>query len=94
MPRQAIYTLASRSGDLGKKQEIIESYQGQPKQELLSIIRNFFPLQEKDKRQPNIAEQIISLLKKLYSLSTHPLYKPTDEQKDLINKFLKKFSDL
>ena len=43
MPRQAIYTLASRSGDAESKREIIKNYIGQPKQELLSIIRKLFP---------------------------------------------------
>lgn len=94
MPRQAIYTLASRNGDLEKKQEIIQSYQGQPKQELLSIIRKLFPLPEEDKRQPNLAEQIISSLKRVNSLFTHPLFKPTDEQKQTIEKLLNKFKDL
>lgn len=94
MPRQAIYTLASRAGDLEKKQEIIKSYQGQPKQELLSIIRNYFPLQENDKRQPNLAEQAASLLKRIHSLMTHPLYKPTGEQKEIIGQFLNKIKNL
>jgi hypothetical protein len=91
MPRQAIYTLASRTGDLEKKQELIKNYQGkQTKQELLSIIRKLFPLSADDKRQPNLADQIISLLKKLKSLISHPLFQPTEEQRDIINKFLKK----
>ncbi len=93
MPRQAIYTLASRSGDLEKKQEIIKNYQGQPKQELFSIIRKLFPLPEEDKRQSNLAEQIISSLKRLNLLFSHPLFKPTDEQKETISKLLNKFSD-
>ncbi|NGX62847.1 MAG: hypothetical protein KR126chlam6_00249 [Candidatus Anoxychlamydiales bacterium] len=84
MPRQAIYTLASRGGDLDKKQDIVKNYKGQAKQELLSIIRKLFPLSEADKRQPNIAEQAITTLKRLKSLFSHPLFKPTDEQKKQI----------
>lgn len=90
MPRQAIYTLASRSGDLDKKEDIIKNYQGQPKQEILSIIRKLFPLAEEDKRQPNIAEQVITLLRRVNSLCTHPLYKPTDDQKQIISNILTK----
>ncbi|NGX56526.1 MAG: hypothetical protein K1060chlam5_00769 [Candidatus Anoxychlamydiales bacterium] len=88
MPRQAIYTLASRDGDADKKQEIVKSYKGQKKQELLSIIRNLFPLEVKDKRQANIANQIISTLKKLKSLATHPLFLPNDKQKKEIESLL------
>jgi len=84
MPRQAIYTLASRGGDLDKKQDIVKNYKGQAKQELLSIIRKLFPLSEEDKRQANIAEQAIMSLKRLKSLFSHPLFKPTDEQKKQI----------
>jgi len=88
MPRQAIYTLASRSGDLVKKQDIVKNYKGQPKQELLSIIRKLFPLSEEDKRQPNLAEQAIVSLKKVHSLLTHHLFSPNNKQKDEISKIL------
>lgn len=94
MPRQAIYTLASRTGELEKKQEIVKNYQGQPKQELLSIIRKLFPLNAQDKRQANLAEQVIISLKKTCHLISHPLFKPTAEQKELIYKLLEKFNNL
>jgi hypothetical protein len=88
MPRQAVYTLASRDGEIEKKQEIIKTYNGQKKQELLGIIRNLFPLEEKDKRQANIANQIISALMKIKSLTSHPLYLPDDQQKKEINTLI------
>lgn len=44
MPRQAIYTLASREGSVSQKQKIIEDYKGQTKHELLILIRDVFPL--------------------------------------------------
>lgn len=94
MPRQAIYTLASRGGDLDKKQDIVENYKGQPKQELLSIIRNLFPLSETDKRQPNIADQAITTLKRLKSLFSHPLFKPNEEQKKEILNLIAKLKKL
>ncbi|NGX34858.1 MAG: hypothetical protein K1060chlam1_01217 [Candidatus Anoxychlamydiales bacterium] len=93
MPRQAIYTLASRGGDLEKKQDIVQNYKGQSKQEILSVIRKLFPLSLDDKRQPNIADQAITTLKKLKSLFSHPLFKPDENQKheilNIINKLKK-----
>ena len=47
MPRQAIYTLASREGALEKKWEIIENYRGEKKQALLALIRELFPSTKK-----------------------------------------------
>lgn len=94
MPRQAIYTLASRGGDLEKKQDIVKNYKGQPKQELLTIIRKLFPLSDEDKRQPNIADQAIITLKRLKSIFSHPLFKPTDEQKKQILELISKLKKL
>src|SRR3990167_5146194 len=51
MPKQAIYTLASRSGPFEKKELIIKSYQGEPKHLLLAKIRSTFPLSLSDKRK-------------------------------------------
>ena len=34
MPRQAVYVLASRTGNLDKKQEIVENYRGETKAEM------------------------------------------------------------
>lgn len=64
MPRQVIYSLASRSGSLEKKEDIVKNYNGQPKQELLRLIRLEFPLAEDDKRHPNLAAHAINFLKR------------------------------
>jgi len=66
MPRQAIYTLASREGPLEKKHWFVETYDGQTKNELLALIREAFPLAKKDKRAQNIGEATIQVLRKLY----------------------------
>lgn len=66
MPRQAIYTLASREGSLVKKQSIVESYNGQTKQQLLVLIREIFPLRNEDRRRQNTGEAIILQLSKVY----------------------------
>ncbi len=43
MPRQAIYSLASREGDFAQKMEIVKKYRGETKQEILEQIRCQFP---------------------------------------------------
>lgn len=62
MPRQAVYTLASRDGELEKKQEIVEKYNGETKSEVLHLIRETFPLAEHDKRKRSIGEGTINSL--------------------------------
>lgn len=65
MPRQAIYTLASRDGNYKEKEKIIQNFKNETKQELLSLIREFFPLKKRDKRKENIAKNIFSILENL-----------------------------
>lgn len=65
MPRQAIYTLASRDGALDRKLAIVEKYRGETKAELLRLIREAFPLHERDKRKSNRGEMLLFSLKKL-----------------------------
>jgi len=66
MPRQAIYTLASREGDNDKKLKIVESYTGQTKAELLIVIRQMFPLGDLDKRQQSIGDFLVTTLHRLH----------------------------
>lgn len=68
MPRQAVYTLASREGSLKLKEEIIKSYQGETKEELLQRIRDLFPLEADDKRKQNFGAAAIQGLKRVISL--------------------------
>lgn len=81
MPRQVVYTLASRDGDPEKKKELVMNFQGQPKQELLTIIRGLFPLGRDDKRLPNLCNQAVNLCKKAKDLFSHPLFEPSERQK-------------
>jgi len=67
MPRQAIYSLASREGSLDKKQEIVENYNGETKAEVLHIIREVFPLDDHDKRRQNLGEATIKSLQRISS---------------------------
>ncbi len=89
MPRQAVYSLASRNGDLEHKHKIISEYQGQPKQELLNLIRDTFPLSEDDKRAYNSCDAAILSLRRLHhQVKTHP-FRPTTQQLSTLRKLLK-----
>lgn len=85
MPRQAIYALASRSAPLEKKQELITSYTGQTKREMLELIRTTFPLDKDDKRRADDGQMILSSLVKLfheYKKSKHDI-EPEKQQEIL-----------
>lgn len=81
MPRQAVYTLASREGPFEKKQSIIANYNGETKTELLQRIRNEFPLDEFDKRRENVGETAIKLLTRLCTLVQEKQGQLTKQQK-------------
>ncbi len=89
MPRQAVYTLASRAGEPERKQLIVQEYKGETKQEILQIIRKEFPLDRDDKRLPNLANQAIHSLKRMKDLVEHDLFDPTEQQYELIIQLLK-----
>jgi len=84
MPRQAIYTLASREGPLKKKEAIIENYRGESRQELLTLIRDTFPLDEDDRRKENKGESTLNALKKLHlTLSKQSICFSKNQKKQL-----------
>ncbi|MGL5626872.1 MAG: CT583 family protein [Candidatus Rhabdochlamydia sp.] len=89
IPRQAAYSLASRQGSLLQKQQIIKTYQGQSKQELLELIRITFPLSIKDKRAQDIANVAILDLKKTLTKITKPTFCPTAKQRQQLLTLLK-----
>ena len=94
MPRQALYTLASRSGSMAKKEAIIKNYQGEAKQELLSKIRKVFPLPKKDRRAQDLADVVITQLKRLQRLFHEPHFEPTKKQKAVLKELLDSFRPL
>lgn len=65
MPRQVVYTLASREAALEQKIEFIQGAQGQTKAELLIRIRELFPLGNADKRRSDIGETTLKSLEKI-----------------------------
>jgi hypothetical protein len=68
MPRQAVYTLASRTGSFEEKKAVVESYNGETKQQLLNLIRESFPLDSKDKRKTKVGQKIVQELESLLQL--------------------------
>ncbi len=94
MPRQAIYTLASRDGDVKQKKEIVEKYEGQAKNELLSLIRKAFPLQEQDRRNTNIFSNIIQNLKSVKNSMMQRNIELNDTEKKQISKLLSEIKNL
>ncbi len=88
MPRQAIYTLATRDCPKEEKEEIIEKYQGESKKELLALIREKFPLKPKDKRAPNTSEQIIRNLLYIEQQMQNQRFRPSGKQKKRILEVL------
>jgi hypothetical protein len=65
MPRQAVYTLASREGELSQKEEIVRNYKGETKQAMLTLIRSVFPLQEGDLRKEDLATAALKQLQQV-----------------------------
>lgn len=94
MPRQAVYALASRDGPLNQKEQIVRDYKGEKKQELLQIIRNYFPLPTHDKRMQDSASYLIDLLSKAEAQMKKEDFKPTEAQKRVIVKQLTQLRQL
>ncbi|MBI3508285.1 MAG: CT583 family protein [Chlamydiia bacterium] len=94
MPRQAIYSLASRSGTLEQKQRLVESYAGQVKKEILSLIRKEFPLSEDDRRTPNFASHALGYLKRAKDILKNPQCRPEEDEKQQMQHLLSQLQAL
>ncbi len=94
MPRQAVYSLASRAGSFDKKESIVKNYTGQPKDELLKLIRLEFPLQEDDKRLPNFTHNAILFLKRARDMVKNPNCTPREEDKRQIRNLITQIQSL
>ncbi len=94
MPRQAIYTLASRDGPLAKKQRLVENYQGETKAEVLSMIREIFPLPEQDQRQSNPAYTAIQSMERACKALSSKSLKLKKGQKRVLNDLLINLDEL
>lgn len=94
MPRQAVYSLASRSGSFEKKEEIVKNYEGQAKEELLRLIRHEFPLPEDDKRLPHFAHSAIQFLKRAKEQLKNPHCSPTEDEGRKLQNLLEQLQAL
>jgi hypothetical protein len=94
MPRQAVYSLASRSGSMERKVDIVKSYSGQAKQELLKLIRLEFPLSEDDKRLPSLSTHAINFLKRARETLKNPSCKIQGDELQKIRQLLAQLQQL
>lgn len=94
MPRQAIYTLASREAPLEKKQQLVQNYKGETKAELLLLIRDLFPLSEEDKRKASIGETTLKSLNKTANLLKGKKISLTKKEKKEILELLIEIQNL
>lgn len=94
MPRQAVYSLASRDGELETKLKFVSSYGGETKQALLIKIRDLFPLREKDGRRENLGENAIRLVEKAQALLERKGTRLSLKQKETLKELLTSLSSL
>jgi hypothetical protein len=94
MPRQAVYSLASRAGDQDQKVQIVKNYNGEPKQELLKLIRDTFPLAENDRRAQDIGELAIGQLRRVHSQIASSTFAPPPKQKNQLLQILSELKTL
>jgi hypothetical protein len=84
-----VYSLASRAGDPSQKEEIVKNYKGQPKLELLKLIRETFPLADNDRRAQNLGEVALSQLRRIHSQLSSTSFVPDPKQKKELLQVLK-----
>jgi len=94
MPKQVIYTLASREASLEQKKQFILGYQGETKDKLLSLLRELFPLEEQDRRSQRLPKQALRQLKSLSSLCKKNSFKPTSQEKAILLALLEEVQTL
>lgn len=94
MPRQAVYTLASRDGPSQAKQEVVQSSIGKTKQELLEHIRKIFPLQPNDQRKQNIEDAALQTLQRLCQQLQQEPHHFSDSQRKKASTLLAKIKAL
>lgn len=63
MPKRAAYALASRSGEIDKKIEIIKEHHDSSPDEIIQVVQEVFPLKKDDKRKDAKSVRDADLLK-------------------------------
>ena len=94
MPRQAIYSLSSRSVPQEKKVEFVKEYNGESKTELLEKLRSSFPLKKQDRRSPNKTQPVLDHLRKTKKLMEHSRFVPSHFDKQEIKTLIKELETL
>ncbi|HRD55699.1 MAG TPA: CT583 family protein [Parachlamydiaceae bacterium] len=94
MPRQAIYTLASRNAPFEQKIAVVENYKGETKLELLNIIRELFPLSSEDKRKELPSETALENFRKAFSFLQKKKIRLNKQQKQEIASLISDLQDL
>lgn len=90
MPRQVVYTLASRQGELALKEAIILEYQNQTKQELIEKIKLTFPLKSEDKRTRKKSSAILAHIDRMQrSIEVLGMHISKEEKKALVQRLKK-----
>ena len=77
-----------------KKQAIVENYSGETKDEMLDLIRQTFPLQDRDKRQRKVGYHIIQGLQRLYDQLNQAPHQLNPSQKKQARLLLKHIEQL
>lgn len=91
LPRQVMYTLASRQAPLDDKKTIIMRYKGETKQEMLELIRTVFPLASKDKRGVRSAQNLLTNIERLVAYFKRHEEEISQEERQELASTLKKF---
>lgn len=91
LPKQVVYTLASRAALKEEKEKFILSYQGETKTELLNKLRDLFPLEDSDERKQKNSEQAVKLLKKLISIAQRKSFKPSKNETEALLSLCEQF---
>ncbi len=95
MPKQIVYTIASRNCSDEDKQRVIDTYDGEAKETYLKAIRKAFPLEKKDRRQKRkdvSATQVLYLIEAAMEAVHSYKSKFSYENLRTIDTQLKKFS--
>ncbi|MDN3508890.1 MAG: CT583 family protein [Candidatus Neptunochlamydia sp.] len=94
MPRQAIYSLSSRSVPQEKKIEFVKKYKGESKTELLEKLRTSFPLAKQDKRNPNKTKSVLDLLNRAKKRMEQDFFVPSQDENAELKAIVKEINAL
>jgi len=90
MPRQVVYTLAARQGELALKEALIAKFKDQSKQELLEEIKLTFPLKATDKRNRKLSSSVLASIDRIQrSIEVLGMHASKEEKRALVKRLKK-----